>query len=411
MAAVSDFVPAVEAGEDFSPPMASDFQKTLFSAGYWINEPSRQIAREVIYWLFSPIPRDNPLGGIALKVEGIFFIVLSLPLVIFAFVLSTPCYLAASYAGPGRFERFDPPAGASSLPTPQKKACIAVINFCAQNPASILSGGQRPPLEPRPDGQTRTAKLIERLLRAKPSLICFQEIDDSAALNEIAKGLTQAGYSCFGDLGCHTLFNHSGLCIAASPAVIDSIAFRRFHLDHVSGIASWCDRGILEVTLPLQGSSLKVLNFHLNSGSSPKDSASRLLQMRTYVAPFLKGQQALSVGDGNLDTSELTISEKQEADLMGLTNALEGKVTCTDKGKHVMLGKNRKDCNECNEKIDIALFDSRYVNVEDVQMEGDYSDHNLIFLTASCTDLAKNPELLNEAKMPSLGRGNPKSSL
>lgn len=374
---------AAHAISDSALPMASDFQKTVAHTGHWINEPSRHFARGVIHLLYSPINRENLLWEIASKVEDVFIVGLSFPLAALSLGLSTPCYLTAFYAGPGRFERLDPPPFVFPLPLPQKKVRIAIINFCAQDPWSLLSGGKLPPLASEPNGQTRADKLIERLIREKPDVLCGQEFDHLPTTQKISDKLTQQGYSCFWDLGCHTLFNHSGLFFAASPSVIDSIAFRRFHPEHVSGVTSWCDRGILEVTVPLQDRFLKVLNFHLNSGSGPKDSTSRLFQLKTYITPSLKGTHALAVGDANLDTSELSDIERAETGLLGLTNALEGQVTCSDEGKHILLGKDRKDCRECKEKIDAIFIDPLYVRIEKIEIEDGYSDHKLIFFTAS----------------------------
>jgi hypothetical protein len=116
------------------------------------------------------------------------------------------------------------------------------------------------------------------------------------------------------------------------------------------------------------------VNIHLNSGADPEDQAARLRQLERYVYPLMDGAPTLVVGDSNLDTSALSMPP-------GISNALEGKVTCSDEGKHILNGKPKEDCNECEERIDVALFDSSKLTLSDIEILPGHSDHHLVSLT------------------------------
>ncbi|MBI5272404.1 MAG: hypothetical protein HY861_00280 [Chlamydiia bacterium] len=125
------------------------------------------------------------------------------------------------------------------------------------------------------------------------------------------------------------------------------------------------------------------LEIHLNAGGSPQEQASRLQQFQHYMSPLVQGQHALVVGDSNLDTSALSEGQKETSGLSHLVNALEGQVTCTDEAKHTANGKPRTECSDCQERIDVALFDLNRIAISDLKIQPGNSDHHAISLTIS----------------------------
>lgn len=363
-------------------PLANELQKILIKTGYLISSVTRWTVRQVTHLIFSPISEEKYMQEVAAKVRTAAMVFFILPVAFFGFFLSAPFYVAASYAGTGRFEKIE--AVTPGLTAPDGSLHVAFQNICGQNPWSPLSGGVLSPLEEGPDGNSRADAIIAQILRERPDVYCGQEFDDLATSEKIALALSKEGYTCVRDLGCHSsILNHSGLFLAVSPEAANSIAFHPFESQDTTGITGWCDRGVLEVTVPMQnGKAIKILNVHLNAGGE-NHQKSRLLQLQKYIAPLMKGQPTLVVGDSNLDTSLLSPSDKEKSGLTGLINGLEGEVTCTDQGKHDLLGKPKENCADCAEKIDIALYHPEKLSLSDIKIIPGHSDHHFISLTAA----------------------------
>lgn len=359
-------------------PLANRAQKFLTEAGYRINGLARWTIRQITHCL-------NPNQSTFSQVQTAAKVLLVAPFTLASFLFSTPCYLTASYVGIGRFERIDPKTP-SSPPSTSDRVHILFQNICGQNPWSIFTSGHLPPLEIGPDGKRRIDALLETILKENPDLYCGQEYDDLDTSRILGECLAKEGYTCVRDLGCDDpLFNHSGLFMASrSPTVADSIGFTPIAPEHTSGITYWCNRGLLTADIPMpEGPSLKVINIHLNSGSSLEDQASRLQQFAHYISPHVQGQRTLVVGDSNLDTSTLSPEQKEKAGLSQLVNALEGQVTCTDEAKHTTNGKMREGCEDCEERIDVALYDPDQLTISDLKIQPGHSDHHAISLAVS----------------------------
>lgn len=359
-----DMRQAKEEGKPYLP-IANRIQKFFVNAGYRINGLSRWTVRQIGHHSQS-------------RVQTAAKVALAVPIALAAFLISTPCYLAASYAGTGRFERIEAATPSHFAPN-DDKVKVMFQNICGQDPWSIFSGGVVPPLEIGPNGESRADSIISKILEGKPDIYCGQEFDDLGVSGKIGHVLSQEGYTCIRDLGCNDpLLNHSGLFIAIRGP-IESVAFHSFAPEHASGITSWCNRGVLELTTPL----FKVVNVHLNSGGDSDDQTSRLLQLKNYVSPLMGERPTLVVGDSNLDTSALSDEERKMGGLLGTVNALEGEITCSDEGKHNLNGKSRDGCDGCEERIDVALFNPDLMTVSDLQIQPGDSDHHLISLSVA----------------------------
>ncbi|MDP1609280.1 MAG: endonuclease/exonuclease/phosphatase family protein [Chlamydiales bacterium] len=361
-------------------PLANPAQRFFVNTGYQMNRLARWTVRQIGHLLLSPIPQELYLEEVADRVQTAVKVALAIPIVAGSFLLSTPCYLAASYVGIGRFEKIE--AINPSNDPKEESIKVTFQNICGQNPWSVFSGGTVPPLEKDSEGNTRVDALIDHILQENPDVYCGQEFDDLATSEAIGKALAQQGYTCVRDLGCNDpIRNHSGLFIAVRGST-DSVTFHPFQPDHVSGIANWCQSGIMEVNVPLQnGRDIKVINVHLNPGGQ-EHQHSRLVQLGTYVAPLMDQHRSVVVGDSNLDTSFLSEEQKMTAGLIGTLNALEGQVTCTDEGKHILNGKPLDGCTDCEERIDVILHRPEEIAISDLTIQPGHSDHHLISFTA-----------------------------
>ncbi|MBX9744097.1 MAG: endonuclease/exonuclease/phosphatase family protein, partial [Chlamydiales bacterium] len=286
-----------KAREDNKPylPLANQAQRFFVNAGYQINGLARWTVRQIGHLFLSPIPEERYLQEVADRVQTAIKVAFAIPCVAASFFLSMPCYVAASYVGTGRFEKIE---ATSSSNAPQEKEIKVVFqNICGQNPWSVFSGGVLPPLEKDSEGIARVDSLIDHILQENPDVYCGQEFDDLATSEAIGKALAQEGYTCFRDLGCNDpIRNHSGLFMAVRGPT-DSVAFHPFQPEHVSGIAHWCHRGIMEVNVPLQnGRDIKIINVHLNPGGEEHQN-SRLVQLGTYVSPLMNQHRSVVVGD------------------------------------------------------------------------------------------------------------------
>ncbi len=347
---------ALEEGKPYLP-MANKAQKMLVNAGYRVNGFARWTVRQIGHLLLSPMPQERYAREFVARVQTAIKVAFVAPIALTSFLISTPCYLAASYVGTGRFERIEALCS-PRLIAMDNKVKVLFQNICGQNPWSLFSGGVVPPLEVDLQGDCRADSIISNILQREPDIYCGQEYDDLDTSAKVGRALAESGYTCIRDLGCNDpVYNHSGLFVAVPPALADSVAFHEFKPEHVSGITGWCHRGVLEATVPLsEGRALKVVNIHLNSGAEPSDQITRLMQFEHYVAPIMNQYATLVVGDSNLDTSRLSEEEWQSGKLSGMVNALEGRVTCADEGKHILNGKPKEGCNDCAERIDVALF-------------------------------------------------------
>lgn len=356
-------------------PLANRAQKFFVNAGYRINTFARWTIRQIGH-LTSPLNTQ----GAAAKVQQAAMIALAGIVSLGAFALSTPCYLAASYVGTGRFEKID----GEKLPEASNSSEIKVLfqNICGQDPWSRWFGGVLSPFEFDEEGNQRVNLIIESILKENPDVYCGQEYDDLKTTETIAQALAEKGYTCVRDLGCNDPFlNHSGLFLAIKDqAAADSIGVHEFAPEHTSGMGSWCNRVIMEVTT----NGTRIVNIHLNPGGKEHE-ATRLAQLKYYVAPLMQKGPTLVLGDSNLNTAELSPEQKEAAGLIGVHNALEGEKTCTDEGKHKLIGTSKEGCTECAEYIDVILHRDEEIKVSNIALHPGNSDHYGISFAAIIT--------------------------
>lgn len=301
-------------------------------------------------------------------------------------------YGLASSVGSGRFELIEPKGPVSFWEESSVK--VMSLNVCFQDPWSPLTGGVVPPFEPVGDYPTRISAIVDAIARENPQIFLGQEFDDFHAQEECIGLMQERGFSYFvRDLGSpNRVCNHSGLFVA-SKLPLQNVEFVPYPPGDKVGLAKWAAQGALTFTVDAEGRELRLINVHLNYGTGKENQEARNRQLIKYVVPLLNRGNSVLFGDLNFDTS--TVDSKVSG-LVGFINALEGQVTCTDKGKHTLWGKSLTpgglSCPECEEKIDALLYRPEDVRVQNVRLqplrvdEELLSDHYATSATISSVD-------------------------
>ncbi|OGN63430.1 MAG: hypothetical protein A3E80_04255 [Chlamydiae bacterium RIFCSPHIGHO2_12_FULL_49_9] len=207
--------------------------------------------------------------------------------------------------------------------------------------------------------------MVGVLARESPAIFTGQEFESLGAQNEFIKLARKAGYQYFlRDLGSNDpIRNNSGLFVA-SKVPLKEIQFAPYPMEDREGLAKWSNQGALSFAVSLGEDDLRFVNVHLNYGEGEKNQAARNRQLTKHVVPLIKDKRAVLLGDFNFDTSKV---DRNTSGLQGFKNELEGRVTCTDEGKHILRGKSRrldgKPCADCKESIDGLVYDPGTVKV------------------------------------------------
>jgi hypothetical protein len=172
---------AQEAGKPYLP-LANRIQIFFANTGYRINGLARWTIRQISHCF-------NPTQSAFSQLQTATKIMLAVPFVLTSFLFSTPCYLAASYTGIGRFERIVANGSPDFAPTDQIH--VMFQNICGQNPWSVFTGGYPPPLEVGPDDKRRIDAILENISRENPTIYCGQEYDDLDTSRILGERLAQ----------------------------------------------------------------------------------------------------------------------------------------------------------------------------------------------------------------------------
>ena len=365
-------------------------QKFFTYAGYYSSAFARELARD-IERLTRPMPQGNDYWEEAgERVKRAVFACACIPLATALFIPSMSFYTLASYIGHGRFELIEP----KSLGNPLAKKSIKVLslNACLQDPWSPLTGGVVPPLEPVADCASRTLGIVNAIAKEDPIVCMGQEFESLAAQDECIRLMQQKGFAYFlRDLGSNDpICNNSGLFVA-SKVPLENIEFTPYPSEDREGLAKWSNQGALTFTVSVKGKDLRFVNVHLNYGEGQKNQDARNRQLKRHVIPLLNKEPSVVLGDLNFSTDQVS---GKSSGLSGLTNALEGRVTCTDEGKHALRGKKKNPtCSDCQEKIDGLLYDPGKIQVlnfevKPLKLKGQLlSDHYATIATVKAISL------------------------
>lgn len=343
-------------------------QKGLTYAAYYGNALFRRVGRNVEK-LARPIPSEEGYWAeLAERVKLAAFTLGLFPCAAVLLVPSFTLYGLASCAGKGRFEWI----GQQMPPIFQGQSIkVLSLNVCFQDPWSPLTGGVVSPHDPVGNYPSRIAAVVDLIARKNPDVFLGQEFDNLGAQDESIRLMQQRGYRYFlRDLGSdHPVQNPSGLFVA-SKIPLENIAFVPYPAEvKGSGVGRWSARGALILTIRVGGSDLRVVNVHLNPGDGPENDQARIDQLQRHIAPLLQGNSVV-IGDLNFDTSSVNL---EQIGFSGFINLFEGQVTCTDLGKHQLLGKNLlpngQPCGDCEQRIDGLLYHPEQVRVTSSAIE------------------------------------------
>jgi endonuclease/exonuclease/phosphatase family metal-dependent hydrolase len=212
---------------------------------------------------------------------------------------------------------------------------------------------------------SRISAVVDAIAKENPAVYLGQEFENLGAQDKCIRLMRKKGFHYFlRDLGANdAIRNNSGLFVA-SQVPLQNVQFIPYPLEDRAGLAKWSGQGALTFTVPVQGKDLRLVNVHLNYGEGPENQNARNRQLTRHVVPLLKQGNAALFGDLNFNTA---LVDQAASGLLGYVNALEGKVTCTDEGKHTLRGKSRtldgKPCADCEEKIDGLIYNPNRIQV------------------------------------------------
>lgn len=353
--------------EEDSMEYVNQAQKWFTYAGYYGNWCARGSVR-CIERLTHPMPRDRASwwGESVERVGRAALAVILVPLAAAFSIPALACYGLATLAGRGRFELIQLQPEEPDARLAGRLIGVMSWNACLQDPWSPLTGGVTPPQEYVTVQQTRVAAVAQMIAQTNPVLFLGQEFESLGAQDEAIRCLRAQGFRYFlRDTGANDpIRNNSGLFVA-SKIPLENIQFRPYPSEDRAGLAKWSNQGALTFTVRVGDEDVRFVNVHLNYGEGPEDQAARERQLARHVAPLLEGH-SVCFGDLNFDTSTC----EQLPGLAGFKNELEGRVTCTDQGKHTLRGKviPPEGCPDCAEKIDGIIYHPQSIKVSEVQL-------------------------------------------
>lgn len=341
-------------------------QKFFCYAGFHCNHLLRQSTRNI-----ERLTRPMPQGPQAYRkeclerIQRVALTVLSLPFTLPSAALGLICYSLASCLGKGRFERIEIPSCCPvSLP---ESIRLFSNNTCFQDPWSPLTGGMETPFTKNEQGTTR----IEDYAQSFEEGVDYyqgQEYDVLSAQDALIEQLSAKGFRYFiRDLvGGNPICNSSGLFVASKFPFLEE-QFIAYPLKDRAGLAKGSSQGALVVKMQLaSGKVLTLINTHLNYGEGEENQQARNRQLKTHILPHLRQGAAVLAGDLNFDTTRVS---PKESGLEGFENAIAGKVSCSDEGKHSLRGKKKQSCSDCEEIADGLIYDPQTVQVTEVRVQ------------------------------------------
>lgn len=341
----------------------TEIQKTLTYISDYAYEPARTVFRNAEK-LCHTMPQDTYWAEMATRVKGVAIAFFLAPFAATLWIPALAFHTAAACMGKGRFELRGPESPAPSLQGREIK--IISINTCFQYPYSPCTGGVVSPFERVAHCASRIEALVNAVADENPDVLMGQEFESLSAQDESIRLLKEKGFQYFlRDFGStDPIRNRSGLFVA-SKVRLENIQFVLFPTEDKAGLLSkMSGLGALAFTVKDgNGRDIRLVNTHLNYGGSENQWA-RSAQLTKHVMPLLQGHNAALFGDLNFDTASVP---KKESGLAGFVNALEGQVTCTDEGKHILRGKSQtpdgKPCTDCEEKIDGLIYNPDQIQV------------------------------------------------
>jgi endonuclease/exonuclease/phosphatase family metal-dependent hydrolase len=340
-------------------------QKIFTYMGYYANEFAREAVRS-IERLTRPMPTGKTyFAEVGERIKRIIAALFSIPLAAALLFPAFICYVFAACVGRGRFELIELESSEGFWHLLSVK--VMSLNACLQDPWSPFTGGVVPPFEPVTSCISRIAGLVSAIAKEDPILYLGQEFENLGAQDACIRLMQQNGFRYFiRDLGSNDpIRNNSGLFVA-SKVPLQNIEFIPYPAKDRAGLAKWSRQGALTFTISIQGRDMRFVNIHLNHGKGKENQDARNRQLTCHVAPLLKRGNCALFGDLNFDTASIEIAN---LGLLEFVNELEGKITCTDAGKHALRHKSMQlqgqPCADCEERIDGLIYNPCQIRVVD----------------------------------------------
>ncbi|PIS01990.1 MAG: hypothetical protein COT85_07560 [Chlamydiae bacterium CG10_big_fil_rev_8_21_14_0_10_42_34] len=335
-------------------------QRFLSLSAHKANSFARESVRAVErYTRAMPHRKEAYWAEVVERVKCAVSALFSIPLAALMLIPATTLYCLSACMGSGRFELVEEGNGKEK---PRGKFIdVMSLNACLQHPWSPLTGGVEVHTKPIADCASRVEALARVIAGKNPDVFLGQEFEDLGAQTEMIQSLKEKGFHYFlRDLGSNDpIRNNSGLFVA-SKIPLREIDFVPYPSEDRAGLAKGSNQGALTFTVRVNEADLRLVNVHLNYGEGENNQAARNRQLKNHVIPLINNphRNAAAFGDLNFDTSSVCRIESGFLETIG--NALEGRTTCSDEGKHILRGKSRKPggaaCTDCDEKIDGLLF-------------------------------------------------------
>lgn len=330
-------------------------QKCLTYMGYYANGFARHSSRN-IERITRPMPQGNAYWPeCAERVKRVFITALFIPFAVALLIPAFTCYALAAGVGRGRFELIKPNSPVS--PLNERSIKVMSLNAAFQDPWAPLTAGVVPPLEPVARCMSRVAAVAEAIGQEDPDVYLGQEFENLGAQDECIRQLRQKGFHYFvRDLGSSEPIRNSSGLFVASKVPLHNIEFAAYPSEDRVGLAKWSSQGALTFTVALGEQNLRLVNVHLNYGDGEENQAARNRQLKRHVVPLLQRGNAALFGDLNFDTASV---EPEASGLTGFVNALEGEVTCTNRGKETLRGAPA----DGEQSIDGLIYDPKQIQV------------------------------------------------
>jgi len=283
-----------------------EIYEILARGGYWLYYPARlaghSFERVTRPFKYGEVGYEETLTAeILQRVSSCFITVIATPTAILTFPVASIFLTTAHLLHSDRlqFEEGEAPSVSGDF-------SVLFLNVCLQGgPFSALTGGVSSLHEDfdkcQPSRISAIADFVQSI-EGGPDILCFSEVHDLAAMDELKIKLKEKGYTFFiTDIPTHPVCNNSGLFVA-SKVKISNPQFAAYPLKDRSNVHLGAQQGCIIFDLEDE-SAQKVITLastHLNYGERDIDHESRKRQLHDHIFENLS-QEDISLLGGDLN--------------------------------------------------------------------------------------------------------------
>ncbi len=281
--------------------------ETLARVGYWMYYPARiaghSIERATRPFKYGEYGYEDTFEAEVLKrITSCFVAIIATPATIISFPFASFCLTTAHLLHSNRIQFEE----GENAPSCNGDFSILFLNVCLQGgPFSALTGGVSSLHEDFDETySSRVSALVDFVasIEEGPDILCFSEVHDLAATDELKLKLKEKGYSYFiTDIPTHPICNNSGLFVAAKMK-ISTPRFEPYPLKDRSNVHLGAQQGciLFEVEDTFTDKVITLATTHLNFGGREIDHESRTRQLRDHIFVNLP-QESVSLLGGDLN--------------------------------------------------------------------------------------------------------------